>query len=74
MKFNYYQIINLINNKVYIGITEKTCEERWKKHIYLLKNNKHPNWLLQEDWNNFGQENFKFIEYESFEGSLEEGY
>ena len=33
MKFNYYQIINLINNKVYIGITEKTCEERWKKHI-----------------------------------------
>lgn len=74
MIFNYYKIINLVNNKVYIGITKKTYEERWKQHIYLLKNNKHPNWLLQEDWNNFGQENFKFIEYESFEGSLEEGY
>ena len=28
MKFNYYQIINNVNGKVYIGITEKTLEQR----------------------------------------------
>ena len=74
MKFNYYQIINLTNNKTYIGITEKTCEERWKKHIQLLNKNKHPNWLLQSDWNKFGESSFKFVQYDTLEGDLEEGY
>lgn len=29
-----YKITNAINNKVYIGKTEKTFEERWSRHIY----------------------------------------
>lgn len=74
MLFNYYKIINLTNNKTYIGITEKTCEERWKQHISLLDKNKHSNWLLQEDWNKFGKENFQFVKIDTFEGELEEGY
>ena len=28
-----YKVTNLLNNKVYIGITTKTIEERWKCHI-----------------------------------------
>lgn len=27
-----YQIVNNINNKVYIGMTERTIEQRWKEH------------------------------------------
>ena len=30
MRFNYYKITNIINNKFYIGITEKETEERIK--------------------------------------------
>lgn len=74
MKFNYYKIINNTNKKVYIGITEKECKIRWDEHIRLLNKNKHPNWLLQKDWNEFGIDNFSFIQIDSFEGELEEGY
>lgn len=28
-----YKIINLVNNKIYIGITEKTVEERFREHL-----------------------------------------
>ena len=28
-----YKITNLINNKVYIGLTTETIEKRWKSHI-----------------------------------------
>lgn len=27
-----YQIVNDINNKIYIGMTERTLEQRWKEH------------------------------------------
>lgn len=60
MLFSYYRITNKINNKVYIGITEKTPEERWKQHQKALVKNKHPNWKLQEDWNSFSKDNFIF--------------
>lgn len=49
MKFNYYQIINNINGKVYIGITEKTLEQRKTEHLRLLEKNKHFNYKLQND-------------------------
>lgn len=28
-----YKITNLINNKLYIGKTERTIEVRWKEHL-----------------------------------------
>ena len=75
MKFNYYQIINLKNNKKYIGITEKDIDIRFKEHINLLNKNKHPNYNLQKDWILFGKDNFSFSLIESKEySSLEEGY
>lgn len=75
MLFNYYQIKNIINNKVYIGITELLVEKRFQQHKTMLKNNRHPNYFLQFDWNKYGEENFMFslIETKDFE-SLEEGY
>ena len=60
MVFNYYKIYNKITDTIYIGITERSCEKRWKEHVYLLNNNKHPNYLLQNDWNNYKSENFIF--------------
>ena len=27
-----YKITNLINNKIYIGLTTRTVENRWKEH------------------------------------------
>lgn len=75
MKFNYYHIINLLNNKEYIGITEKKVEERFKEHKKNLKANKHCNYKLQNDWNKFGENNFCFELIESIEyENLEDGY
>ena len=59
-----YAIINLINNKMYIG-GSMNLGNRKTKHFSLLNNNKHPNHLLQSAVNEFGIENFKFgiLEY-----------
>lgn len=54
-----YQIKNLINDKVYVGKSTKT-NVRWSAHKYLLKLNQHYNKQLQEDWNQYGSENFEF--------------
>ena len=28
-----YQITNKINKKIYIGLTTKTIDKRWKEHV-----------------------------------------
>lgn len=75
MIYNYYQITNLVNQKVYIGITEKTIEKRYKIHRQLLQSNNHPNYYLQADWNKYGENNFQLSLIESKEyDDIEEGY
>ena len=32
-----YKITNTINDKVYIGKTTRTIEERWKEHLNSIK-------------------------------------
>ena len=75
MIFNYYHIVNVINKKEYIGITEKTIEYRFKQHKNLLKKNEHPNYKLQYDWNKYGEQAFEFslLEFKEFE-DIESGY
>ena len=75
MIFNYYQIENLINHKIYIGITELPVEKRFKQHQKMLNNRTHPNYFLQPDWDKYGENNFKFslIESKDF-NNLEDGY
>lgn len=53
-----YKIINTITNNFYIG-SSKDIKTRWKTHIRLLKNNKHPNIILQKNFNKYGIENIK---------------
>ena len=61
-----YQIINLINNKVYIGETTRG-ELRWKGHLTGLRGNYHPNKLLQEDFDKYGEDAFEWNVLKEFE-------
>lgn len=51
-----YKITNCLNNKCYIGITERSLEERWKGHLSCAKNN--VNRHLYCAMRKYGVENF----------------
>lgn len=61
-----YKIENIKNNKVYIG-ESFNIEERWKVHINDLNKGKHHSRKLQEDWNEYGKDCFKFDILESID-------
>ncbi len=54
-----YKITNNINNKFYIGSASNFIK-RWYRHKNRLKNNKHDNAYMQNAWNKYGEEAFKF--------------
>ena len=53
-----YQILNLINGKIYIGSSSVDIAKRWRCHKSYLRNNKHQNNYLQRAFNKYGEENF----------------
>lgn len=55
-----YQILNVVNNKKYIGLSRRPFEERKQEHLKNLKGNRHCNRYLQNAWNKYGEENFEF--------------
>lgn len=64
IKSGIYSIINIINNKMYIGSTIN-FSNRWSRHRYNLNNTNHSNSHLRSSWLKYGPENFIFsvIEY-----------
>ncbi len=54
-----YKITCLKNRKVYVGGSQDV-EQRFLQHIYLLKLNNHYNKQLQDDFNEYGAEQFDF--------------
>lgn len=61
-KTGVYKIINIVNNKVYIGSTADKLgfKHRWKCHLVALRANKHCNTYLQRAFNKYSEESFKF--------------
>ena len=54
-----YQIINIINKKKYIG-QSINIKDRIIRHRYQLNNNIHNNHKLQNAWNKYGKNAFRF--------------
>jgi hypothetical protein len=54
-----YKILNIVNNKIYIGRTIN-FEKRIKDHLRSLRNNIHFNEYLQTDYNDFGESSFVY--------------
>ncbi len=65
-----YMIINLKNGKCYIG-SSKNIENRWENHRKALNNKDHFNNYLQNSWNKYGEESFKFVILEETGNKLE---
>ena len=60
MTCGIYKIVNILNNKFYIG-SSKNIESRWKQHKRDLKRGGHHSIHLQRAWNMYGENNFKLI-------------
>jgi group I intron endonuclease len=54
-----YKIENLIDKKIYIGSSVNLVNREYK-HFWMLNKNKHDNQHLQNSFNKFGENSFKF--------------
>lgn len=54
-----YSIINIVDGRKYIG-SSKDISKRLYKHTYDLNMNQHHNDRLQNAWNTYGEDSFKF--------------
>lgn len=64
-----YKIENLVNHKIYIGLTNNIVRRR-NRHFSDLRRNCHDNSFLQKEFNIYGQENFSFEKI--YEGDISE--
>lgn len=55
-----YKIINVVNNKFYVG-SAVDFTARKRRHWWALRSQRHPNKHLQSAWNKYGEESFKFL-------------
>lgn len=61
-----YAILNILNNKKYVGST-KCFKERFAEHRSQLRRGNHKNIHLQNAYNKYGEEYFKFVILEECE-------
>lgn len=54
-----YRIFNIKTNKEYIG-SSLNCKYRQLQHFQALKYRRHKNKILQEDYNKYGEESFRY--------------
>lgn len=65
-----YKVTNLINQKIYIGLTTKSLQERWQQHINSAKT-KQDNFYFHKALRKYGVENFQIEEIDTA-NSIEE--
>ncbi len=58
-----YVVTNIINNKKYVGLTSKTIEERWKRHLYDA-NIRKDDFYFHKAIRKYGENNFKIEKVE----------
>jgi group I intron endonuclease len=69
MSQGIYKIINVVNNKFYVG-SAVNFKRRKTRHFSELRTGKHNNSKLQNAWNKYGEQSFVFVIVESLpEGS-----
>lgn len=68
-----YMILNIKNNKMYIG-SSKNVKERINEHKRELRKGIHINKHLQNSWNKYGKENFLFKEIEIIDTTLNNNF
>jgi group I intron endonuclease len=59
-----YKIINVVNNKFYVGSTTNK-KVRFRQHRKLLRGNRHHCKHLQAAWNKYGEDKFEFVVVET---------
>lgn len=69
MESGIYKIVCIPNQMVYIG-QSIDVSNRWKQHLNDLRNNKHCNKGLQEDFLKYGEINFEFSIVATCEASV----
>jgi len=59
MNSGVYKIVNILDDKVYVG-SGQYIEIRWSDHKSQLRKNIHHSIHLQRAWNKYGEDQFKF--------------
>lgn len=65
LEYIVYSINCKVNGKKYFGRSQE-LEKRWRSHRNMLRKGTHNNVLLQNDWDNYGEDNFEFKILEVF--------
>jgi group I intron endonuclease len=60
MGMGVYKIINVVNNKFYVG-SAVNFSRRKSRHFSELRAGKHNNRMLQSAWNKYGEQSFVFV-------------
>jgi len=68
-----FRITNLTSSKVLLG-SSLNIEGPLNRHRFMLQTGMHPNKELQEDWNEFGPDAFKFEIVETVKPSDKPGF
>jgi len=59
-----YRLVNLKTGWIYWGCSESGIGRKRKQHYKRLRTGNHPNKKLQQDWNTFGPDAFRFEVWE----------